>query len=245
MKTIKAIVCGIAAFGLAQAAHAQLVQNGNFQSVLVPGVSSQFGSQFPSQQVTGWTTGGYNWVYTPAQPADTLPGAPGIDGALALWGPADGSANGLTTSPAGGNYVAMDGNYDVDAVQQTITGLLPGHSYKVSFYWGGAQQYGFGGSSDDQLQVSLGAQTLSTPDITVASEGFSGWIPESFTYTATSTSEVLSFLAASAPQAEPPFTLLDGVSMQAVPDTASSAVLVGLTASAMGLAAWRRRQCRQ
>jgi hypothetical protein len=64
-----------------------------------------------------------------------------------------------------------------------------------------------------------------------------------FTYTATSTSEVLSFLAAGTPtQSQPPFDLLDGVCLtQNVPDSSSTAGLLGLGVVAMGIAAGCRR----
>ena len=45
-----------------------LVVNGDFEQLLVPGASREFGSRFPSQQVTGWTTNGYNFVFTPGAP---------------------------------------------------------------------------------------------------------------------------------------------------------------------------------
>src|SRR5579875_1665329 len=64
---------------------ANLVTNGDFEQLLVPGVSSEFGDRLPSQQVTGWTTNGYNFVFTPGT-ADTS-GAAGEFGNLALWGP--------------------------------------------------------------------------------------------------------------------------------------------------------------
>ena len=47
---------------------------------------------------------------------------------------------------------------------------------------------------------------------------FSGWMTESFKFTANSTSELLSFLAVGTPSGNvPPFALLDGVSLTAVP----------------------------
>jgi hypothetical protein len=54
-----------------------------------------------------------------------------------------------------------------------------------------------------------------------ASEGFTGWQTDSFTFTATSTSEVLSFLAVGTPAGVPPFTLLDGISVTQTPEPQS------------------------
>lgn len=77
---------------------AQFVTNGGFESTLLA-QSSEFGDRFPSQQVTGWSTSGYNWVFRPGE-ADTV-GGNGEYSFLSLHGPGNGSANGLTTSPFG------------------------------------------------------------------------------------------------------------------------------------------------
>ena len=188
-----------------------LVANGNFEQLLVPGVSSEFGALYSSQQVSNWTTDGYNYVFTPGS-ADTS-GAVGQYGKLYLWGPNNGSANGLpATSPAGGNFLALDGAYDIGAVSQTINGLTPGQAVTVSFYWAGAQQSGYTGATTEQFKVSLGSESQYTPVLDNVSQGFTGWQYESFTFVPTSTSEVLAFLAAGTPGGVPPFSLLDGVS---------------------------------
>ncbi|UAJ11857.1 PEPxxWA-CTERM sorting domain-containing protein [Polymorphobacter megasporae] len=49
---------------------------------------------------------------------------------------------------------------------------------------------------------------------------------ESFTFTATGTTEVLSFLALGTPEGKPPFSLLDGVS-GTVPEPATWAMMIG------------------
>jgi hypothetical protein len=95
----------------------------------------------------------------------------------------------------------------------------------VSFYFAGAQQSGNTGPTTDQFLVSLGSQTLSTPVLNDPSHGFTGWQLENLTFTPTSTSEVLSFLAVGTPSGVPPFALLDGVTVSAVPEPASLALL--------------------
>jgi hypothetical protein len=203
---------GLAFLALAVSAKADLVVNGGFESS-----SNGAGQMDVNTTVTGWSTSnGYTFLYTPGS-ADTT-GAPGQYGTLALWGPNNGSANGLpATSLAGGNFIAMDGDFQTAPVTQTINGLTGGQTYTVGFWWAGAQQSGFDGPTTDSLFVSLGSQTQQTGTVNVADHGFSGWMYDSFTFTATGSSEPLSFLASSSP-AVPPFVLLDGVTLNATPE---------------------------
>ena len=99
------------------------VQNGSFETTTP---SSGSGELTYNIVATDWVSepnggnDGYNFLFAPGV-ADTT-GATGADGNLKLWGPGDGSANGLpATSPDGGNYVAADGAYEVGALQQTIS----------------------------------------------------------------------------------------------------------------------------
>src|SRR5271165_7137139 len=192
-----------------------LVVNGDFE-LTSNGPNFQFDR---NTTATGWTStnagnNAYNFIFSPGA-ADTT-GATGYYGNLKLWGPGTGSNNGLpATSPTGGNFVAADGAFDNGAISQTINGLTIGNSYTVDFWWAGAQQSGFTGATTEQWQVSLGNQTQSTPVLSNASHGFTGWKSQSFTYTATSSSEVLSFFAVGTPNGVPPFVLLDGVSLDA------------------------------
>ena len=192
--------------------------------------SYQFGTGFesggvPVDTVTDWTTSGYNFVFQSGTAATT--GATGSSGNVQLWGPGNGSSNGLpASSPAGGNFIAADGAYEVAAISQTIVGLLPGKVASLTFYWAGAQQSGFTGATTDQWEVSLGSQTQYTPVVDLTSEGFSGWTTETMTFTPTSSTEVLSFTAIGTPSGVPPFALLDGVSLTEVPEPATWALMV-------------------
>jgi hypothetical protein len=211
--------CGILSFGLAQKSHADLIANGNFDT------TSGLGQVGYNTTVSGWTTSGYdNHGYAflfGSGTADTT-GVTGQYGNLQLWGPNSpgGFANGLpATSPAGGNFIGADGSSGYPStISQTISGLSVGSKYAVSFYWAGAQQYNFTGITTEQWQVTLGSQVFSTAVVTNVSHGFTGWQQQTFVYTATSTSEVLSFLAIGTPDGVPPFSLLDGPSMVAVPE---------------------------
>jgi hypothetical protein len=115
----------------------------------------------------------------------------------------------------------------VGAISQTINGLTPGDQYTVSFWWGGAQQSGFTGATTEQWQVSLGSQTQSTVILHNANHGFTGWQQQSFTYTPTSASELLSFLALGTPTGVPPFSVLDGVTLNAATPEPGTLALLG------------------
>ena len=210
----------------AMCAHATpiTVQNGSFESTTLA-QSSEFGANYSSQQVTGWTGLGYSWVYMPGT-ADTT-GGPGESGNVKLWGPGDGSANGLTISPVGGNFIAMDGAYKDGSISQVLYGLTPGAITTVSFYYAGAQQYSYNGATTEAFRVSLGSQVITTPYLANSNHGFTGWQLETLQFTATSTSETLKFLAQGTPTGEPPFTLLDGITVfdNTTPEPSSLALM--------------------
>lgn len=238
-KSILLALSALTAFGAAQAS--ELIQNGNFETTTAYGQMNQTfntpdGKLNPV--VAGWTTNGYNFVVNNSNIDST--GVYGTAGGLQLWGPHNGSNNGLVASPVGGNYLAADGAYQVGAINQTVNGLQAGQQYQLTFYWAGAQQSGYTGVTTEQWNVSLGDESHATAVVTNANHGFTGWQKEVFTFTAKQGSEVLSFLAAGTPSGEPPFSLLDGVSMQAVPEPSAWAMLAGGLAL-VGLA-MRRRQ---
>jgi len=233
-----AVLAAFAAFtcGAAHAAPLNLVVNGGFET------TTNGAGQMITGYTTapGWTSTGYNFVFA-AGTADTT-GATGTYGNLKLWGPGTKSFNGLTDSPVGGNYLAADGAYQTQAVQQTISGLVVGQKYDLTFYWAGAQQSGYDGLNSEQWIVSLGNQTIKTALVQNSSHGFTGWMEEKFTYTATSTTEVLSFLAHGVPNGVPPFSLLDGVSLKAqVPEPSTIALFFAGLAVVGGAARMRRR----
>ena len=206
-----------------------LVTNGSFATSGT--TSTQFGSGYAAgDTVVGWSASGYNFIFLPSSTT-----AIGSAGSVSLWSPATGSANGFTNaSPTGGNFIAADGDYNVAPITQTISGLTVGATYTLSFAWAGAQQSGFTGAISDGWTVAFGSTTEPTISVNVASKGFSGWMTQTDTFTATSTSEVLSFLAVGSP-AVPPFSLLANVSLtkNGVPEPGSLALLVsGLLATA-------------
>ena len=224
-KAIPAMSVSVLASVFAMSAQATtLILNGDFE--LTTGAAS--GELGYNTNVTGWTTSGYNFLFTPGQADST--GTTGQYGNLKLWGPGDGSINGLpATSPTGGNYVAADGAFQVSPLSQTVDGLLPGERYAVGFWWGGAQQYTFNGATTEKWTVTLGSESYSTSVIADANHGFTGWQYQTFTFLATASTETLSFLATGTPNGTPPFSLLDGVTLTETPEPGTwVAVLAGI-----------------
>jgi hypothetical protein len=210
------------------------------------GAVSQLGSGTDYTQVSGWTLGQSTYGFL--MNANSLTNgsySPQFHNEFYLWGPsanAGGVANGLTTSPDGGNFLALDGasDYHGAGISQQITGLTVGNLYSVTFDWAAAQQHGFDGATTESLSVSLGSSTQSTSTFNLDSHAFSGWMTETFTFQATSASEALTFLANGTPDSQPPFVLLDGVNFSAVPEP-SAAVLLGLGIVVLGAASLRQR----
>jgi hypothetical protein len=232
--------------------------NGNFSTTTSGGAATaaEFGSAnngfTPTQQLLGWMTAGYNFVFLP-NTADTT----GVtaQGTVTLWGPTNGGTNAaslpLCAPQAGactassGNYVGADGAYEVSAITQTVTNLHVGEKVAVSFAWAGAQQSGFTGPTTDEWTVGLGTASPSNPSQTTSllslpTNGASGWMNQTFTFIATSSSEVLSFLATGTPSGQPPFALLASVSVTNVPEPASWALMLTGVAGLIGITRRRR-----
>ena len=237
-------VLGLVA-GVSSAVRADLVTNGGFETTTINGVTTHASGQLSNggYALTDWTNlsdghghFGYNFVFAPGT-ADTS-GAGSSH--LKLWGPGDFSYNGLpATSPTGGNYVAADGAYETGAISQTINGLTIGNTYAVSFWYAGAQQHGYDGPTTEAWKVSLGNMQFKTPVLHNATHGFTGWKPQTFNYTATATSEALQFLAVGTPSGEPPFSLLDGVTVTPTTPEGSSLALLVMGLGSIGFVARR------
>ena len=215
-------VMAMAATALSAHATPITVINGNFSAT-----TNGYGQLGYNTNVTGWSGAGYNFVFNGA--AGAASGAPGSYGNLQLWAPGNGTPNGFINSPDGGNFIGMDGAFQQVALTQTISGLTKGASVTVSFYFAGAQQKGFDGPTTEQFMVSLGNQNIYTEALSDPNHGFTGWKSESLTFTAAGPSEVLSFFAIGTPSGEPPFSLLDGVTVDQtvapVPEPGSLALL--------------------
>jgi hypothetical protein len=185
-----------------------LVTNGSFETVSVPG------KDYFQGNVSGWT-GGSNLTFV------DFPGTADDGSYLSVYGPFPG------TSPDGGNFVEGDGDPGYSsAISQTLSGLTIGQKYAVTFYQAAGQQVGFTGPTTEQWQVSLGANSQLSPLFSLAQAGVGGWQKVNMLFTASATSEVLSFLAKGTPGGAPPISFLDGVGVIAAPEPATWGLMI-------------------
>jgi hypothetical protein len=132
-----------------------------------------------------------------------------------------------------GWYIASDGDplYS-GTISQTLSGLTPGAEYDVNFSQAAGQfncyfgtlaspsatciDGGYSGVTTDRWQVSFGNSTLKSELMTLASQGsVTAWTPQTLKFTASASTQVLSFLAVGTPAGMPPTALLSGVSVEA------------------------------
>ena len=238
-----AAVAAVAAFGYIAPAAAltNLVTNGSFSQSTYT-ASSQFGSNFGGQGVTGWSASGFN-LYFVGGTQTTTSAANQYNDTQTYF------RTNFVASPDGGNFVALDGDSTLRGpLTQTITGLTSGKGYNLSFQWAATQLRNRTGATTEQLQVSFGGDTRKTQILSVPSMGFTGdtsnptttWFTQNFYFVANGTSQVLSFLSLGTPNGQPPIAVLDGVALTAVPEPATWALLlVGF--GMIGFSARRRR----
>jgi len=225
----KLVAFGLAAMALividpSRAKAANLVTNGSFEASDPAG-----GKDYFAGNVSGWS-GGANLTFLAAPGTADDPGL-----YLAVYGPFP------ATSPDGGNFILADGDPGYSgAFWQTITGLTVGQQYVLSFYQAAGQQINFTGPTTEQWQVSFGADTQSSPLFSLPEAGVGPWEKVSMTFTATSESQILSFLAVGTPNGAPPISFLDGVELNAVPEPSTLSMIV-VGALGMGFARLRRR----
>ncbi len=232
---IAAMSAGLALAGSATAA--PLITNGSFTSTTGGAGQINFNTT-----VTGWTVNG-----TDVQSYDfVFPGGPGpvtgVDGSLSLYS--------APPSQDGGNFIGVDPAYQNsptgdNSLNQSVSGLVNGQQYALTFDWATAQQSGYTGSTVDQWQVTLGSSAAqTTPLVTNPSTGFTGWYQTTMYFTATTGTENLSFLALGPgdTSGQPPFALLDGVSMVAVPEPTTWALMIMGFGGVGAMVRSRRRQ---
>ena len=244
-KILTATVVAIGALALGQTGQAtqlNLVTNGNFDTTTYTH-NNQFGTPYGGQGVTGWTGGGGYEIYFFAGTASTNSADSQYDS-----GYNTGSEK-FYTMPASisggnGNFVALDGDSAVGGggvISQTINGLTIGSSYLLSFDWATGQLQSRSGATTDNIKVTLGNQTFTTQTIADASQSSTPWLTQTFLYTATATSETLTFLAQGTPSGLPPMVALDGISLVAAPEPTSIAMF-GTALAVLGFFYRRQRR---
>jgi hypothetical protein len=195
-----------------------------------------------ANDVQNWTSAGYNMLFRPGTATSGGAIVPEYNQYLSLWGMANGGLNswdGNGPPSIGGNFFGMDGDYETGAVTQSVSGLTVGTVYAISFWYAFAQQAGFYGSTNQDLTVSLGGSSKSVPPYLLTSQNFSGWSQATLYFEATSTTEILSFLASADVQL-PPFALLSDVDMVNAPEPAAWSVMAAGLLGLIGVARFRR-----
>ena len=240
MNKFTSLIASLSLLGLitASAASANSFQNGDFAT------NTGNGQVSVTTTVAGWyiPAGGYSFLFANGT-EDHGAGAVGQYGSLYLWTNNNGGNSAIGTPPSGaGQFIAIDGAFQQQPLNQDITGLHIGKTYTVGFDYGYSQQFAFDGDTIQRLDVSLGNSAVqSTPQLTNPNHNFTGWYHDSMSFVADSTSETLSFLAyGNLPV--PPFALVAGVTFtpDGVPEP-SAWMMTILGVAALGAAARRRR----
>jgi len=205
---------GLMALALSSApafASTNLVTNGSFEA---NSISADQKDYFEGK-VDGWE-GGARLTFIAA------PGTADDGSYLSVYGPFP------ETSPDGGFFVEADGDPGYsDAIYQTITGLVVGQTYNLDFYQAAGQQVNFTGPTTERWQVTFGDETQLSDMYSLPEGGVGPWEAQRMTFTATSVTQVLSFLAVGTPNGAPPISFLDGVSLTAaVPEPATWAMMI-------------------
>lgn len=248
IKSVLLSLSAIAALSASVAnASTNLITNGDF-SQTSNGNNNQVGhvaGVAGETMLNGWTSydgnnGGYNFVLNSSQITTNA-------SRISLQ-----TFSGLSN---GGNFFASDAQYHPGVLSQTINGLTAGDSYTLTFNYALGQQSGYTGANTDNYWRVLFGQSATEKDfaagatltntsaqnaagLSIAQGGFSGWQTASMTFTAQNATQVLSFLAQGSPGA-PPFLLLDNVSLAAVPEPTTWAMMLG-GIGLMGFVARRR-----
>jgi hypothetical protein len=229
-----------------------LVSNGDFNlNNVAAGTSGYTGGGTNVASATDWSFGsGLNWlVSTGTAYTDNLnikQGRP--DSTQQLYGTAAiNSPNGTANW-----FVVADGDTNFrSSITQTLSGLVAGEKYDVSFWQGAAQQRTFNGGTTEQWRVSLGGspnqfselmspiQSTGRPGLDADGGGTAigvySWQKQTLRFTAGSTNQTLRFLAIGAPTGQPPLSLLTGVSVEAVTVPEPFTILGTMTAVGFGM----------
>jgi len=256
-----AIVAALLLAGVAQAGGPNLIADPTFsvygtQALSDPGV----GSYFQPNILADWTTPDTTttFLYLSGQGNSNISqsggscATPGTgNSCFALWNSSNNASPSasIVNPPGGGNFIVADDSTTYhESFSTTVTNLVVGGTYKLTFYQAGGQQYGFGSSGNSitaYWQVTLGSSpSQNSATLTVPYQTFSGWSQVTMTFTATATSETLSFLAEGTPAGVPPFALLGDVSLLSTSAEPVSLGIMSLGLLGLGVAARKRTKKR-
>ena len=200
-------------------------------------------STFNSVAIPGWTL--TSNVYTALTPdaADISVVGDGVFGLYTSPGQKVASADGS------GWIIQMDGDSRFRSnMSQTLTGLTQGQEYIVGFYQAGGyinQPSSYNQPTSNQFQVTFGSTSKTGALMDMAfGEVVEPWSYQQLTFTASSSSQLLSFVNVGGPLGQPPIALLSGVSVQAVPWETDTLPLVGSTVL-FGFGLWAKKKFAQ
>ncbi len=203
-------------------ARADLIQNGDFSQTTATTTynGATVGTETTNSNLTGWQfTGcgssncGFSFLAT------------GNFGTNGWYDAQDGHESFASASlgpiPGSGNAFLSDAKYATQAIYQAVSGLKTGDTYTLAFSQASFQQAGYSGGFSSSWSVGLGNGAFTTANyasqqsstMTVPSGGAASWTQQTMTFVANAASETLVFFATASNGANPPFLLLDGVSL--------------------------------
>jgi hypothetical protein len=231
----RAVIMGLLAFaagiaGLTRSASAQTILNGSFAA------NGNTTYQATGANISNWTVTNEG---SPNPPACIIANNSFTGCSFPAVNPSN-----LGTDPAGSPYfgaATWSGTNVTIATAVPVSGLVVNKQYIISFYQAAIEDTT--NVVDNAFwTVTFGSSHQNSPNMAfTSSQNFVAWdaTPISMIFTATATSETLSFLATGGTNSGPPMALLDGVSIGNVP-TPEPASLALLGVGAAGIVALRR-----